>query len=326
MRPQWRRAWLLGPPASPHFRAKQAVFDTTLNADDHAFLYKFLTWFQAERTIPNPTILQSNAVTVSASVRMLAADQMSWPSDMELWKRVLSWIFRVHPKLPIDAFPTVIAIFAVWQNMLAGLPNGYSEHLLSLADKWLAEHEHPGPSRWTQLKSSEGELARSLRELILKSADSYPGVAERVIDRVMASERSRKEFSQVLSYSPILARACPEKLVTLVTHELYKELPAAKRERKRREQEERIAALQAIRAKPEGERTESEQRMLQFSRSSFSVDDDYSNRLRDDYSLEEHHGSFYPAASPAGQVRRASPVSRAENGIRWCLGGVQRSS
>ncbi len=59
LRPQWRRAWLLGPSASSHFQRQQAIFENVLFADDGALLKKFLVWFQAERTIPNPLILQT---------------------------------------------------------------------------------------------------------------------------------------------------------------------------------------------------------------------------------------------------------------------------
>ncbi len=60
MRSQWTRSWLLAPLAAPTFKDSEANFSAALEANDCRFLEKALVWFQAERTTPNPMVLEGN--------------------------------------------------------------------------------------------------------------------------------------------------------------------------------------------------------------------------------------------------------------------------
>lgn len=61
-----------------------------LFADQGALLAKFLVWFQAERTIRNPLLLQNPNTALEGSALIRAADQWGWPSDMTAWRGVLA--------------------------------------------------------------------------------------------------------------------------------------------------------------------------------------------------------------------------------------------
>jgi len=148
LRPQWRRAWLLGPSASSHFPKHRPIFEGVLFADQGALLTKFLVWFQAERTIPNPLLLQNPSTALEGSALIRAADHWGWPSDVAAWRRVLAWVFARCDQFPAAALPLVVELFAVWQNMLGDLQNPFSERIINLADAWLTDREGREETGW----------------------------------------------------------------------------------------------------------------------------------------------------------------------------------
>jgi len=54
LRPQWRRAWLLGPSASSHFQRQQAIFENVLFAADGALLKKIPRLVPSRTNHPEP--------------------------------------------------------------------------------------------------------------------------------------------------------------------------------------------------------------------------------------------------------------------------------
>ena len=186
LRPQWRRAWLLGPSASSHFPRHRPTFDGVLFPDQGALLAKFLMWFQAERTVPNPVLLQNPNTALEGSALIRAADQWGWPSDIAAWQRVLGWVFARHDQFPAAALPLAVELFAVWQNMLGDVQNVFSERIITLADAWLAELENHEATRWQDLGTNARKaVAEALRTLILRSRPCIPGSGE-------ADDRSRR--------------------------------------------------------------------------------------------------------------------------------------
>jgi hypothetical protein len=313
LRPQWRRAWLLGPSASSHFQRQQAIFENVLLADDGALLKKFLVWFQAERTIPNPVILQNPAANFEGSIIVRAADQWGWPSDPASWARVLTWVLACHDQFPPEARPLAVELFAVWQNMFADLPNPISERIVNLSDVWLTELEGDGKQAtpWDDFRrDTAGEIATALRRLILRAARAYPGPAERVIDRAIGLERRGTLFELIMGFAPTLAEVCPQKLAQLVLAEVIEPLPKEEQEAECRSREQAFARHAAIRAKPEAERTEREKQAL----SGMFIPIGMKTYGFDDTGIDNMHGFFYPP-SPAHEpfaslFRHAPDVAR----------------
>ncbi len=295
LRPQWRRAWLLGPSASSHFREHRPTFEGVLFADGAALLAKFLVWFQAERTIPNPLLLQNPSTALEGAALIRAADQWGWPSDVAAWRRVLGWVFARHGQFPAAALPLVVELFAVWQNMLSNLQNPFSERIVGLAEAWLAELEGEEPGRWQGLRADTREsVEKTLRNLILGSALAYPDPAQRMVDRVIGVERRGKLFELIVAFSPILAQISPDKLAQLVLAEVIEPLPSEELEKERRSRDQGNAHRAAIRAKPQAERTEHEKRILRGLFMSLGMKTYDFN----DTGIDRMHGSFYPP-SPA---------------------------
>jgi hypothetical protein len=252
-------------------------------------------WFQAERTIPNPLLLQNPSTALEGSVLIRAADQWGWPSDVAAWKRVLAWVFARHNQFPAAALPLAVELFAVWQNMCGDLQNAFSERIIALANTWLGELEGENPTRWQGLRTDTREaVEKALRNLILRSARAYPDPAQRMIDRVIGVDRRGKLFELIMGFSPILAQVCPDRLARLVLAEVIESLPKEELEEERRARDGGNARRAAIRAKPEVERTEQEKRMLSGLFMSLGMKTyDF-----DDTGIDRMHGFFYPP-SPA---------------------------
>ncbi|MFV3314380.1 hypothetical protein [Pseudomonas sp. NY15374] len=298
LRPQWRRDWLLGPSASGRFLEHVAAFDALTSADQHALLHKFLVWFQAERTIPSPVVLQSLNLGFESSMLVRAADMLGWPSDVPTWRRVLEWVFARHIDFPAQAIPHVVDLFGVWQNLCADFPNAPSAKLIAICEEWLIDLETKSSERWAGLRSDTlDSLAGDLRKLILRAARSYPEPAGRALDRLMVWERRENSvLKSVFALSGLLAQSFPEKLAQLVRVEVLRELPKEERDRKRRRDEEYFANLKAVRDKPEQDRSEAEKRMLNHSHMFHSIGTDHYNL--DHIGVDRGHNLFYPQ-SPA---------------------------
>ena len=297
LRPQWRRAWLLGPAASTRFVEHRSTFEGLLNANDQALLEKFLVWFQAERTIPSPLVLQNANPGVQNSVLVRAADHMGWPSDVPAWRRILLWIIARQPSFSGRLIPHTVELFTVWQNMAADLANPISARIIEICEGWLLELEASElGERWNDLTGSRREsLAGDLRKVILRAARAYPDPAVRVLDRLAVWDRRSSEvLKSVFGFSIVLSQVHPDKLAELVRIEVLDELPKDELERKQREREERAARLKAIREKPEAERSDIEKRMISAPAFFHAIGHDSYDF--DHIGIDRGHTLFYPPA------------------------------
>lgn len=256
MRSQWTRAWLLGPISAPNFEEHEAQFYDVLAQDKYQLLRKALVWFQAERTVPNPTILDGRSLSASLKREEIIrlADLLGWPSDFEAWRRWLVLLLRRVEILPINALPEVIILFQVWQNAFADIQNGVSTALLNQCKGWLSEIERDRhcrtlapqekPSRWSKLGKDLEDFEHSLRQLLLRGARAeVPLIASYLVELGADKDRLDSAFKDVIAFSPILANTHTQQLVDLTLVHLKEELP---QERREREQEEERQALERI--------------------------------------------------------------------------------
>ena len=257
LRPQWRRAWMIGPTASEAFCRNISQFETLLFENDFKLLERFLTWFQAEGTVPNPIIL--NAPEARDDVELAyAADYHGWPSDVAAWWRVLTWLLDRINNLPIFVLPDVASLFSVWQNRFSDCKNLLSERLLQRAQIWLedlerdARPDHAAEKQWNELRQDAyGPFASKLRQLILQAGRAYPDLAKSIVEK-HSSERYGKveKFREIVRFSPILAETCPRALVDMTSNALLGELPQDKIEREQRKAELNYANLKEIPSYP----------------------------------------------------------------------------
>jgi hypothetical protein len=296
LRPQWRRAWLLGPASSTRFAEHITDLQKLLNENDFELLEKFLVWFQAERTLPSPLVLKNPQSDIANAMIVRVADLMGWPSGVPEWQRVLIWLFAIQESIPGRLVPAVVELFGVWQNMCADFPNSMSRHIVECSSAWLLDLEDGKSNRWDGLRDdAKAVLADTLRKLILRAARSYPAPAEALLDRIIAqSKRADGVLKAVFGLSPVLSQVFPEKLAALLKAELIKELPKDERDRKRAEDQARRDRLRALREKPESERTEAEGRALANPSMFFSLGEDRYDF--DHIGIGRQHSFFYPAA------------------------------
>jgi hypothetical protein len=265
-RSQWTRAWLLGPLASSVFTAHAETFATAVKADDYRLLQKALVWFQAEKTTPNQNILAGD---LPADKRIRFADLLGWPSDYAAWRRLIDFCLERIDDIPVTLYPDIVAIFEVWQNALAAIPNRVSKALLARCTAWLGELDARDDlalddrSRWSSLHETD-DFKKSLVRLLLRAVGAYPQFAEEYLRRLIAEKRLRDEvFKDVIDFSPSLAPVLPGLLADLTLKHLLQELPADQVAREREERQRAAERREAILAKPESERTRHDEMALQ---------------------------------------------------------------
>lgn len=321
LRTQWLRAWLLGPLGAAQFPLDEEQFATAAFDDDFRLFRKVLVWFQAEKTTPNVLIL-SGALPAEQRERM--ADLFSWPSDFTAWERLISFILRRVHIVPPTLFPDIAAIFGVWQNVLADLPNPTSEAILQQSALWLASLDairvanQPDDNYvYWEVVPERGSFQRMLRALLLRAARAEPDLAAGYLRRATETGTRRiddTEFQDVLIFSPTLARTLPSALVDLSLSFLRRELPDDRVAREREERQRAAEWRQALQAKPESERTRQEQRALSMGQFLHGIGDFHDSEW-DRLAIDDNHLYFSPP-SPLREPFHALFEAMPEEGLR----------
>lgn len=313
MRSQWTRAWLLGPLGSPIIEQNETQFVDAVVANNCQLLQKALVWFQAEKTTPNTSIL---AKDLPNDQRIRFADYYGWPSDFAAWRRLIYLTLSRMDTVPVALYPDVVSVFEVWQNAVGEIKNPVSHAIVTQCAKWLreidirSESETPPPkSRWDGMKETS-DFRQSLSNLVLRSANTMPELAEEYLMRLIAGERVRDErFKEVTLFSSTLARTHPQLLIEFTLKHLKQELPDEQVARERNEQRCNSEARTRIRAKPEAERTRNEQMFLSGGfmhlGHSFSYHDWEHLSLDDDY---QNYWPPSPLREPFHSLFKASPT------------------
>jgi hypothetical protein len=320
MRSQWTRAWLLAPLAAPNFKALQVSFSAALEANDHYFLKKALVWFQAERTMPNPMILEGN---LPQEERIRLADLMGWPSEIETWSRFIAFLLARISTIPATLYPNLVSIFEVWQYAFASIKNAISDALLDQAAAWRKELSQRSttrrppltPSRWEPLRSELGDFTKSLTQLILRSAEVRPDLTEPYLIQIIESQDLRREkFEEVVVFSPILARSHPDLLVDLTLRHMRRELPDELRERERREFEQSAEWRKRVLVKPPEERTRTDQQIIDGLFSSVGMHS-FGHHDWEALAVEDDLSAYFPP-SPLREPFRSLFASAPDRALR----------
>lgn len=314
LRSQWLRAWLVGPLGTVRFEVDEDQFAKAVFADDFRLFRKALVWFQAEKTSPNEAILSGK---IPQEQRQRFADLLGWPSDFAAWRRLIAFILRHISVIPQRLYPEIVAIFEVWQNALADLPNPTSLSLLQQCATWLASIDAiittRGPdensAHWGKVPSL-GDFRKSLGQILLRSSRAEPTFAADYLQRVTTSERIRDDaFHDIIVYSPVLAQSLSPSVVDLSLAFLREELPDDQVAREKRELHAASERRKAVLAKPEAERTQQEQTALSFGPSLRTIGD-FSYRDWERLSIHDDRRSFRPPSplrEPFHSLFKSSP-------------------
>lgn len=314
LRSQWLRAWLLGPLGTATFEVDEDQLAIAVFADDFRLFRKALVWFQAEKTSPNANIL---AGATPQEQRQRFADLLGWPSDFAAWRRLIDFILRRISVIPQRLYPEIVAIFEVWQNALADLPNQTSRALLQQCATWLtaidAISTAKGPdenSAYWEKVPGLGEFRKSLGQLLLRSSRAVPTFAADYLQRVTNSGRIRDDaFHDIIAYTPILAQSLPQAVVEFSLAFLRKELPDDQVARERQELRRSAQWRKAIQAKPEAERTRQEQMALSGMFSLRTIGD-FGHHDWERLSINDDHQRFWPPSplrEPFHSLFQSSP-------------------
>lgn len=305
LRPQWRREWLTAVPFTSAFSNNQKEFTDLVMSNECLLLEKVLVWFQAQHTIPNPTVLLQISQGKTGTDKLGLAELLSWPSDFAGWGRFLDWLLPNISKLPIRLVPRVVEVFSVWQNALSDFQNPRSKTIVSVCAEWLVEIEkiaYAAPwtsdrGRWEVVGSdAQKHLATELRIIIVKAARVLPEYANALYQRAISNKRMREHaYSDLVAFTWIMAEVAPNLVADVTKAELQEELPEEYLDREARQQRERAETIKQIRAKPEKERTESERRALEHSH--FHIPRSYAGMGRDDIGIDRYHNYYFPTSA-----------------------------
>jgi hypothetical protein len=313
-RPQWLRAWLIGPLGTATFEVNEEQFTKAVFADNFDLFRKVLVWFQATKTSPNPEILSR---PFPQEQRQRFAYLLGWPAEFPAWRRLIDFILRHISDIPQRLYPEVVAIFEVWQNALTGLKNPTSHALLKQCAAWLAAvdainitHTSSENSVYWNNVPELGAFRKSLRRLLLRASKSEPIFADDYLHRVTDSERIRDDvFHDINEFSPILAQTLPQSLVKLALAFLQKELPDDKAARLKQERLREAEWREALLAKPEAERTPQESILLSH-RGGLLISSDFSSFEWESLSINDDQRSFWPPSplrEPFHSLFQSSP-------------------
>lgn len=312
MRLQWTRAWLLGPLGNPFIEQNELQFADSVATKDFQLLKKALVWFQAEKTTPNTNILAQDLPT---DQRIRFADYYAWPSDLSMWRRLITFVLARVDTIPASLYPDIVSVFEVWQNIAHDIKNPVSRAILTQCATWLGEIDTrsvrgtpPPPSRWDGMKEM-GDLRLSLSSLILGGARVMPELAEEYLKRLIALERLREDrIKEVVLFSTTLASTLPQLLVDFTLKGLRRELPDDRVRRERSEMRRNAEARERIRAKPEQERTRQERMFL--SGGFMHLGHSFSYHDWDHLSLNDDFQNFWPPSplrEPFHSLFKTSP-------------------
>lgn len=303
LRRQWGREWLTAPPFTSAFENTKIEFAALLKADGFALLEKVLVWFQAQHTIPSPYILANIKNPVGGIDNLAMADMLGWPSDFSAWGRLIDWIISEADAIPVRLIPKALEVFGVWQNALSDYKNGRSKSILQLADTWLLLfengelHDKLDDGKETARTFSRDEsslLGKSLRNILLRSARSYPDFAQALYKRAIANEDQRREiYADLIAFSPVMTQVDPELVADFAEAELLEELPEDELTRKRNEREEYYKHLAQLRAIPKEKRTQRQNEALQSP--FFSIESDRYDL--DDIGIGRHNTFYFPTSA-----------------------------
>jgi hypothetical protein len=300
LRRQWQREWLTAPPFTPAFDGAKEEFSALLKANNYALLEKVLVWFQAQHTIPSPIFLGQICSPVEGVDNLAIADMLGWPSDFNAWGRLIDWIIAEAASVPIRLIPKILEVFGVWQNVFSTVKNARSKAILTLASDCLLRfeegtlHDAADGSIYSFSRDEGSRVGMALRSILLRSAASYPDFAKAIFKRAIDDkDRRRKVFDDLIAFSPIMSQVDPDLLADLAEAQLMEELPLDEYNRKRQEREDYHKRLAQVRAVPEAERTQNQQRMLDHIH--FPIGEGRYDL--DDIGIERHNNFYHPPSA-----------------------------
>jgi hypothetical protein len=300
VRSQYLRAWLLGPLGIVQFIKFDRVFSQTVFADDFRLFRKLLVWFQAEKTTPNLTVLNSDYPTEK---RQRLADLHGLPTDYPAWMNLIAFILKHISIIPHKLYPEIVTVFEVWQNAGADQRNPISHALLSQCAAWLTELSETSDSEILKQQSDDWKsisdlpaFKTSLVQIILRASRSEPSLTEQYLQRVSHSGRILKEtFQTILNYSFLLSQTHSAHLVAVSLAYLLKPLPYAQLEQEAQDLQRNIEWHTALKNKPLSERTKQDTILLEMSAAP-QLSHEFSDFDWERLCINDDHGSYWPTS------------------------------
>ncbi|NKG37860.1 ATP-binding protein [Acinetobacter johnsonii] len=293
LRSQWLRAWVIGPIGHPKFIELSRGYTQVLHEKDLDLFDKLLTWFQAEKTMANPILLEQPD-------KLQFSIQHPWPSDVFLWRTLLEYVLKLIPSTPHQLYPQILKIFEVWQYFGIHVPsNQMSKIILDVSIDWLLEiSQKERASDWRQIVNLK-DFKSKLINIILISIQSNPTYTERYLNFLLSeTELSREIYTHIVDESSLISQHHPKLLADLTLKLLLDELPKSRLEREEMSHQRTKKYYQELLAKPEKERSQEEKLDIK-KRELFSpigIDSLINDSDWDNLSIKYESRQFYPSS------------------------------
>lgn len=149
---------------------------------------------------------------------------------------------------------------------------------------------------WRLSRDDSSSLAKSLRNILLRSARSYPAYAIDLFKRTIVDEDRRQAvYADLMAFSPVMVSVNPEIVADLAEAHLLDELPEDELNRKAREREDYFNHLKTLRAIPKEKLTENQKRALSSPSLSYAIGNDRYDF--DDIGIQRHDSFYFPTSA-----------------------------
>lgn len=214
LRPVWQRAVLTSCLQSTRTTQLLSNISDYLLENDGERLKKLLLAISTIEVIPNPLFLNEKLVPgIEPEERARFAHLTAVPKPMT-WVRFLNWLMPLMATIPPVMIPSILPVFATWQNAFSGQKVRHCREIGRLSYGWLKEVEDAThPKSFSDYRQPFGgalsgwDVEKKIRSLFLSSTGDVPQLVSEYLKAKLNGELIHVFRDEILKNSAALIRA-----------------------------------------------------------------------------------------------------------------------
>jgi hypothetical protein len=219
----WQRAVLTSCLQSTRTTQLLSNISDYLLENDGERLKKLLLAISTIEVIPNPLFLNEKLVPgIEPEERARFAHLTAVPKPMT-WVRFLNWLMPLMATLPPAMFPSILPVFATWQNAFSGQKVRHCREIGRLSYGWLKEvEEATHPKSFSDYRQPFGgalggrDVEKQIRSLFLSSTGDVPQLVSEYLKAKLEGELIHVFRDEILKNCATLIKHTPADLVDFV--------------------------------------------------------------------------------------------------------------
>ena len=223
LRPVWQRAVLTSCLQSTRTTQLLSNISDYLLENDGERLKKLLLAISTIEVIPNPLFLNEKLVPgIEPEERARFAHLTAVPKPM-MWVRFLNWLMPLMATIPPVMIPSILPVFATWQNAFSGQKVRHCREIGRLSYGWLKEVEDAThPKSFSDYRQpfggalSGGDVEKKIRSLFLSSTGDVPQLVSEYLKAKLNGELIHVFRDEILKNSAALIKHLPADLVDFI--------------------------------------------------------------------------------------------------------------